>query len=294
MALVDENTIGVVGILGSTYTGEYEPIAALDAALTALCEAQRRRAPTTGWDVPIHVDAASGGFVAPFLHPDLLWDFRLPRVRSINVSGHKYGLVYPGVGWVIWRESEDLPRELIFEVDYLGGSHANFGLNFSRGASQIVGAVLQLHPAGPPRATTTSWGRWPRRRAGLAAELADHRRASTIVAGGTDLPGRLRAARRRPALRRLRPVRTACASRLGRAGLPHGGRRPGRGRPAHRRARGPLPGYGQCLVDDIAEAVSYLRPSRPDAVPATVHPARGNRLIRPQPARRSPLSPSDP
>jgi glutamate decarboxylase len=131
MALVDENTIGVVGILGSTYTGEYEPIAALSDALD-------KRFAADGVDVPIHVDAASGGFVAPFLQPDLVWDFRLPRVRSINVSGHKYGLVYPGVGWVVWRDEADLPKELIFEVDYLGGSHANFSLNFSRGASQIV------------------------------------------------------------------------------------------------------------------------------------------------------------
>ena len=133
MALVDENTIGVVGILGSTYTGEYEPIAALNAALEA-----------SEWDAPIHVDAASGGFVAPFVHPTLEWDFRLSRVRSINVSGHKYGLVYPGVGWVIWREQDDLPQELIFTVDYLGGSHANFGLNFSRGAAQIVAQYYNL------------------------------------------------------------------------------------------------------------------------------------------------------
>ncbi|MHB1775047.1 MAG: glutamate decarboxylase [Acidimicrobiales bacterium] len=131
MALVDENTIGVVGILGTTYTGEYEPIAELDDALGSLC-AER------GLDVPIHVDAASGGFVAPFLQPDLRWDFRLGRVRSINVSGHKYGLVYPGIGWILWREQADLPEELVFKVDYLGGSHDTFGLNFSRGASQIV------------------------------------------------------------------------------------------------------------------------------------------------------------
>jgi glutamate decarboxylase len=137
IARVDENTIGVVGILGSTYTGEYEPIAELDAALTTLCDEH-------GWDIPIHVDAASGGFVAPFLQPELLWDFRLPRVRSINVSGHKYGLVYPGVGWVIWREAEDLPSDLVFKVDYLGGSHDNFGLNFSRGAAQIVAQYYNL------------------------------------------------------------------------------------------------------------------------------------------------------
>lgn len=127
MAMVDENTIGVVGILGSTYNGEYEPIAGLNRALEQ-----------SNWDAPIHVDAASGGFVAPFLQPALEWDFRLSRVQSINVSGHKYGLVYPGVGWVIWRDESDLPDELIFTVDYLGGSHSNFGLNFSRGAAQIV------------------------------------------------------------------------------------------------------------------------------------------------------------
>ena len=127
MALVDENTIGVVAILGSTYNGEYEPVSALNDALEA-----------SSFDTPLHVDAASGGFVAPFLQPDLEWDFRVSRVHSINVSGHKYGLVYPGVGWVIWRDKSDLPEELIFTVDYLGGSHDNFGLNFSRGASQIV------------------------------------------------------------------------------------------------------------------------------------------------------------
>jgi glutamate decarboxylase len=179
MALVDENTIGVVGILGSTYTGEYEPIAALSAALDA-------RFAADGVDVPIHVDAASGGFVAPFLQPDLAWDFRLPRVRSINVSGHKYGLVYPGVGWVIWRDVEDLPKELIFEVDYLGGSHANFSLNFSRGASQIVAQYYNFIRLGKTGyreimealAATAKW---------IAGELAE-RSDLTILARGNDLP----------------------------------------------------------------------------------------------------------
>ena len=129
--LVDEDTIGVVGILGSTYTGEYEPIEELSGALDDF-EAR------TGIDVPIHVDAASGGFVAPFLTPDLRWDFRLPRVRSINTSGHKYGLVYPGVGWVVWSDKKYLPEELIFHVNYLGGDHPTFNLNFSRGSSQII------------------------------------------------------------------------------------------------------------------------------------------------------------
>jgi glutamate decarboxylase len=130
-AAVDENTIGVVAILGSTYTGEYEPIKELNNALAKLNH-------RTGWDVSIHVDGASGAFVAPFLNPQLEWDFRLPLVRSINASGHKYGLVYPGVGWVIWRDVAELPEELIFHVNYLGGDQPTFNLNFSRGAGQIV------------------------------------------------------------------------------------------------------------------------------------------------------------
>jgi glutamate decarboxylase len=184
MALVDENTMGVVGILGSTYTGEYEPIAELDAALSALCEA--RGGSEAGWDIPIHVDAASGGFVAPFLQPDLEWDFRLPRVRSINVSGHKYGLVYPGVGWVIWRTIDDLPRDLIFEVDYLGGSHDNFGLNFSRGASQIVAQYYNFIRLGRQgyegiMQTLSATAQW------LAEGLAAID-GVTVVAAATDLP----------------------------------------------------------------------------------------------------------
>jgi glutamate decarboxylase len=131
VSMVDENTIVVVGILGSTYTGEYEPIEQLNDALMRVNQEK-------GLDVGIHVDAASGGFVAPFLNPDLKWDFRLPLVRSINTSGHKYGLVYPGVGWVLWRDIEELPEELIFHVDYLGGDQPTFNLNFSRGASQIL------------------------------------------------------------------------------------------------------------------------------------------------------------
>lgn len=131
VSLVDENTIGVVGILGSTYTGEFEDIKGLSDALDALQE-------RTGLDVPLHVDGASGAFVAPFTQPDLLWDFRLPRVKSINTSGHKYGLVYPGVGWALWRDKSQLPEDLIFHTNYLGGDQPTFDLNFSRGASQIV------------------------------------------------------------------------------------------------------------------------------------------------------------
>ncbi len=137
LEMVDENTIAVVGILGSTYTGEYEPIEELNDALVSLNE-------KTGWDVPIHVDAASGGFVAPFSSPNLQWDFRLPLIRSINVSGHKYGLVHPGVGWVIWRSEAELPEELIFHVNYLGGDQPTFNLNFSRGAHQIIAQYYNL------------------------------------------------------------------------------------------------------------------------------------------------------
>ncbi|MFG2937920.1 glutamate decarboxylase [Streptomyces sp. NPDC048282] len=129
--LCDENTIGVVAILGSTFDGSYEPVADLCAALDALQE-------RTGIDVPVHVDGASGGMVAPFLDPDLVWDFRLPRVASINTSGHKYGLVYPGVGWALWRDKEALPEELVFRVNYLGGDMPTFALNFSRPGAQVV------------------------------------------------------------------------------------------------------------------------------------------------------------
>ena len=136
-AACDENTIGVVCVLGSTFTGDYENVLALSAALDRLQE-------TTGLDIPIHVDGASGGFVAPFIQPDLLWDFQLPRVKSINTSGHKYGLVYPGVGWIVWREASDLPSELVFNVDYLGGSMPTLAINFSRPASQIVAQYYNL------------------------------------------------------------------------------------------------------------------------------------------------------
>jgi glutamate decarboxylase len=132
MKRVDETTIGVVPILGTTFTGEFEPIQEVHDAVVASNE-------ETGWDVPVHVDAASGGFVAPFLHPDLEWDFRLPQVKSINVSGHKYGLTYPGVGFVVWRSADDLPEDLVFHVNYLGGDMPTFTLNFSRPGNQIIG-----------------------------------------------------------------------------------------------------------------------------------------------------------
>ncbi|KAI8632828.1 glutamate decarboxylase [Xylariaceae sp. FL1651] len=131
---VDGNTIGVFVIMGSTYTGHYEPVEEISKILD---EYQER----TGLDIPIHVDAAGGGFVAPFACAEAggpRWNFQLPRVKSINTSGHKYGLVYPGVGWVIWRDESYLPKHLIFELHYLGGTEKSFTLNFSRPGAQTT------------------------------------------------------------------------------------------------------------------------------------------------------------
>jgi len=130
-AKCDESTIGVVAIMGSTMDGSYEPVLEISQALDRVQTEQ-------GHDVPIHVDGASGGFVAPFLQPELEWDFRVPRVASINASGHKYGLVYPGVGWVMWRTPDALPDGLVFRVNYLGGEMPTFALNFSRPGAQVA------------------------------------------------------------------------------------------------------------------------------------------------------------
>jgi glutamate decarboxylase len=128
---VDENTIGVAAVLGTTFTGHADDIAGIDRLLVRLRDER-------GIDVPLHVDAASGGFVWPFLYPDTKWDFRLEQVRSINVSGHKYGLVYPGIGWLIFRERSDLPDDLVFYENYLGKRDATFTLNFSTGAAMVL------------------------------------------------------------------------------------------------------------------------------------------------------------
>jgi glutamate decarboxylase len=177
--LCDENTIGVVGILGSTFDGSYEPIADLCAALDDLQE-------RTGLDIPVHVDAASGGMFAPFLDEDLVWDFRLPRVASINTSGHKYGLVYPGVGWALWRDSTALPEELVFRVNYLGGDMPTFALNFSRPGAQVVAqyyTFLRLGRAGY-RAVQQATRDVARTLAGEIAELGDFR----LLTRGDELP----------------------------------------------------------------------------------------------------------
>jgi glutamate decarboxylase len=128
---VDENTIFVVPTLGLTYTGVYEPV-------KEIAEALDRLQAETGLDIDIHVDAASGGFLAPFCAPDLEWDFRLPRVKSISTSGHKFGLAPLGVGWVVWRDAAELPEDLIFHVNYLGGDMPVFQINFSRSAGPVV------------------------------------------------------------------------------------------------------------------------------------------------------------
>ena len=179
LALIDENTIGVVGILGVTYTGGYEPIADLAAALDDL---QQR----SGLDVPLHVDGASGGMIAPFLQPDLVWDFRLTRVHSINTSGHKYGLVYPGLGWVVWRSKDLVPQEMIFDVTYLGGHMPTLGINFSRPGAQVLLQYYQFLRLGHAGYTMVQ---------AVSQEVAKHLSSAigampqfTLVSDGSDTP----------------------------------------------------------------------------------------------------------
>jgi glutamate decarboxylase len=175
----DENTIGVVAILGSTFDGSYEPV---EEICSALDEFERE----TGIDVPVHVDGASGAMIAPFLDPDLVWDFRLPRVVSINTSGHKYGLVYPGVGWIVWRDADALPDDLIFWVNYLGDNMPTFALNFSRPGAQVVAQYynfLRLGFAGYQR--VQGYARDVATR--LSAEIADLGRFQ-LLTRGDELP----------------------------------------------------------------------------------------------------------
>jgi glutamate decarboxylase len=176
----DENTIGVVATLGVTFTGAYEPVAAMARALDQI---QR----DTGLDIPIHVDGASGGFVAPFIQPELEWDFQIERVKSINASGHKFGLAPLGVGWIVWRAREDLPEELIFSVDYLGGNMPTFALNFSRPGGEIIAQYynfLRLGRRGYARVheACAATARW------MAAELAKLGPLQIIYNGDGGLP----------------------------------------------------------------------------------------------------------
>ncbi|WP_141013612.1 glutamate decarboxylase [Nocardioides sambongensis] len=134
---IDENTIGVAAVLGTTFTGHRDDIGGINDLLVRL-KAER------GLDVPLHIDAASGGFVWPFLYPDTAWDFRLEQVRSINVSGHKFGMVYPGIGWLVFRETADLADDLVFEENYLGKTDRTFTLNFSTGSAMVVAQYFTL------------------------------------------------------------------------------------------------------------------------------------------------------
>jgi len=134
---IDENTICVVGVLGTSYTFDYDPIKDINDSLV-------RYKKETGIDIPLHVDGASGAFIAPFLNPELEWDFRLEQVKTINISGHKYGLVYPGIGWALWRDEADIPQSLVTETNVLGFVEKSFSLNFSRGGSMILAQYYNL------------------------------------------------------------------------------------------------------------------------------------------------------
>jgi glutamate decarboxylase len=140
---VDENTIGVAAVLGTTFTGHKDDVVGINDLLVRLKREQ-------GLDVALHVDAASGGFVWPFLYPDSPWDFRLEQVRSINTSGHKFGLVYPGVGWLVFRETDDLASDLVFEENYLGKTDKTFTLNFSTGSAMVLAQYYNLVRYGRP------------------------------------------------------------------------------------------------------------------------------------------------
>ncbi|MDA8333761.1 MAG: glutamate decarboxylase [Peptococcaceae bacterium] len=134
---IDENTICVGAIMGTTFTGACEPVREIDALLAGINQDR-------GWDISIHVDAASAGFVLPFTNPELVWDFRLSHVRSINVSGHKFGLVYPGLGWLLFKHAGDLPEDLVFYVNYLGDTMPTYTLNFSRGSGMVMAQYYNL------------------------------------------------------------------------------------------------------------------------------------------------------
>ncbi len=176
----DENTIGVVATLGVTFNGKYEPVAEIARALDEL---QQR----TGHDIPVHVDAASGGFVAPFLEPDLEWDFRLARVKSINASGHKFGLSPLGVGWAVWRDAGYLPEELVFHVDYLGGDMPTFALNFSRPGGEVIAQYYNLVRLGREGYTSVQ-GACARVAARLADAVAELGPFTVLHDGRSGLP----------------------------------------------------------------------------------------------------------
>ncbi len=267
VARCDENTIGVVAILGSTFDGAYEPVADICAALDRF-EA-RHRASTC----PVHVDGASGAFVAPFIDEDLIWDFRLPRVASINASGHKYGLVYPGVGWIVWRDADALPEELIFWVNYLGDNMPTFALNFSRPGSQVIAQYYNFLRLGFD---------------GYRAVQGYARSVATRLAGEIECARAVRAAhaRRRAArvrvhgragdrqLHRVRPLQRAALARLAGAGLhvpgqPHRPRR----RCASSCGAGSRTTSPTCCVSDIKRELARAgEAARPGALEPRARP----------------------
>src|SRR3954453_3908001 len=175
---IDENTIGVVAVVGTTFTGDCDDVAGIDALLQELAG--------RGLDVPMHIDAASGGFVFPFSDPDFAWDFRLPSVKSINVSGHKFGLVYPGVGWLIFRDEDQLPEDLVFYEDYLGERDATFTLNFSGSSAFILAQYYNLVRHG--RAGYASLVRAMDMNAGALATHLGSMDALELIEGSPRLP----------------------------------------------------------------------------------------------------------
>ncbi len=179
-AHVDESTIGVVAVLGTTFTGHADDVVGIDALLGRLRNEQ-------GWEVPMHVDAASGGFVWPFLYPDVVWDFRLESVRSINVSGHKFGMVYPGVGWLVFREADDLPEDLVFYENYLGEKDATFTLNFSTGSSMVLAQYYNFCRFGRDGYAQII-GAMDRNADFLSAQIATNERFELVGEGQPQLP----------------------------------------------------------------------------------------------------------
>ncbi len=194
---LDENTIGVVGVLGTTFTGHMDDIVGINQLLLDL-KADK------GLDIPMHVDGASGAFVWPFLYPESKWDFQLEQVRSINVSGHKYGLVYPGIGWLVFRERSDLAEDLVFYENYLGKTDATFTLNFSTGASMVLAQYYNFVRLGRDGYTYVMEQMQQNARAladGSARQRAlrgDRRRARAAAAGGVPAQGPATAATTSP------------------------------------------------------------------------------------------------
>ena len=177
--LLDENTIGVAGLLGTTFTGQMDDLRSIDAVLSRVQSEQ-------GWQIPLHIDAASGGFVLPFSEPEEEWDFRLPSVHSINLSNHKFGLVYPGMGTVVFRDTSDLPEELVFHINYLGGDMPNYTLNFSRPAYGVIlqyFSFVRLGHEGYRRVITTAL----ENARALAAKLAKIE-GLELIEGGSRFP----------------------------------------------------------------------------------------------------------